>query len=193
MVIWSVQRHGGKRSHNWRCLVVFLFNIGARRSEFLALKQSDFNLDRNYVMLFSEKTGKLEPKPVNETLREHVLRIQSPHRQLMFPFPRNFNYLYRQWYTIQEIAGVGVQRPEGSHRKPYYDFHELRKTCGTNLYEQSPAAAQGMLGHSSVETTRRSYANVNPAMQNAANSMKQPTAFSDGADGSPPPTLPMAG
>jgi integrase len=82
--------------------------------------------------------------------------------------------LYAAWHAIQEAAGINVDRSAEQGRKPYYGFHEIRKTCGTNLFGVSPAAAQQMLGHSSVETTQKSYANLNTLTEQALDQIPQP-------------------
>jgi hypothetical protein len=89
-------------------------------------------------------------------------------RDLIFGKQKSAEQRYRQWKEIQAHAGIS---------EPHFDFHALRSTCGTDLFEQSPGAAQEMLGHSSIQTTRRYYVKLSRHLREAAATRKQPLPF----------------
>lgn len=171
----------------WRALLVYLYNIGSRRNDFLELRRSQIDFPRHCIRDRQEKSGKSALKPMNVTLIQHLQAIWHPERVRVFECPDS-KYLYRTWYAIQRAAGISVDRPEGSNRMPFYGFHELRKTCGTELWLIDPNAAKQMLGHSSASTTAMHYvqkAKLAERMRPAADAMPQPAAFS-GLNQTPP-------
>jgi integrase len=152
----------------WRAVIVFLFNTGLRRNDFLSLKTSAVDLDNQILEFQAEKTGKTRRLPLHRSVCDHFRKIWSD-RELVFPKSKGLKHLYRQWYLIQDAAKI----PKSER----LTFHQLRSTCGTNLYIRSPGAAQEMLGHSSMETTRKSYAFVTDHLVEVATETRQPPAF----------------
>ncbi|MGL5096110.1 MAG: tyrosine-type recombinase/integrase, partial [Planctomycetia bacterium] len=162
----------------WRASLVLLFNVGMRRGEWLSLPMSAVDWEGGMLLVSSSKTGKRRPKPLHPLVVEHLQRICG-ERPLLFPHPRNgLKQLYAAFYRLQERAGV---------TKPFYHFHDLRRTCGTDLYAVSPGAASAMLGHSSIRITQRYYAHVDPALFAQAMERVQPFAPETVPD--VPPTL----
>ncbi|QDT95522.1 tyrosine-type recombinase/integrase [Gimesia aquarii] len=166
----------------WRAVVVFLYNTGLRRNDFLDLTIKEVDLDKGMITFDAEKTGKQRRLPLHQSVIDHFQLIWSD-RELVFPKPKGFKQLYGQFYKIQMAARIDGE--------DHFTFHQLRSTCGTNLFVRSPAAAQEMLGHSSVETTRRSYANVSNHLIEEALATPQPAAFqtSSNPDDDPDPDI----
>lgn len=160
----------------WRALVVFLFNTGMRRNDFLRLKTTDVDLAGGRLQFQAEKTGKARILPLAPTVVDHFREIWSD-RELVFPKPNGNKSLYLHWHKLQDAAGL--------ERSEHITFHELRATCGSNLFERSPGAAQEMLGHSSIETTRRHYTNLSRQLRELAETAEQPAAFVGGWDDGP--------
>lgn len=160
----------------WRALVVFLYNTGLRRNDFLALKTRDVDLVNHCLTFRAEKTGKSRVLPLHPAVIDHFRRIWSD-RELVFPKPAGNKSLYLHWHKLQDAAGLA--------RDEHITFHQLRATCGSNLFERSPGAAQEMLGHSSIETTRRHYTNLSRQLKELATSAEQPDAFTGGTDDGP--------
>lgn len=152
----------------WQALLVFLFNTGLRRNDFLRLRMQDLDLDHHCFQFRAEKTGKLRTLPLHPAAVEHLRNIWS-ERDLVFPKPRGNRSLYQHWHKLQTAAGLPLER--------HLTFHQLRSTCGSRLFQQSPGAAQEMLGHSSIETTRRSYATTSEQLVQLATQAQQPAAF----------------
>lgn len=152
----------------WQALLVFLFNTGLRRNDVFNLRMQDLDLDNHAFQFRAEKTGKLRVLPLHPTAVEHLQKIWS-ERELVFPKSKGVRILYQHWHSIQDAAGL----PRAQH----LTFHQLRSTCGSRLFQQSPGAAQEMLGHSSIDTTRRSYANLSEHLRELATQSSQPAAF----------------
>lgn len=164
----------------WRALVVFLYNTGVRRNDFLNLETTDVNLQEALIQFDAEKTGKDQMLPLHQSVVEHFEQIWSD-RKYVFPKSKGYKLLYRQWYEIQSFAGI----PADDH----FTFHQLRSTCGTNLFKRSPGAAQEMLGHSSIETTRKAYAFLTDHLVEVAQTQEQPSAFESRPDLDPDPNI----
>lgn len=152
----------------WQTLIVWLFNIGSRRNDFLNLRWSQLDLERRILTSDEGKTDKVLPKPLNATVLQHLLAIHSD-RELVFPKSRGTRMLYKHWYAIQARAGIAYENR--------FCFHELRKTCCTAYYERSPGAAQEIMGHSDMSTTRASYWAPSRHLAEMADDLEQPSAF----------------
>lgn len=171
-------RVGIDPGHWWQALIVVLFNLGLRRNDFLDLRRNDISLSRGLVTCFQAEKSDDEDRqlPLHPCVVQHLERIWSPARGVVFPCSKRYmdrrpnnhpKQLYDYWYRIQKQAGLEAP----------YCFHELRKTCGTEFFRRSPGAAQEMLGHSSVETTRKYYANMSRDLIETAATLDQPAAF----------------
>lgn len=161
----------------WRALLVFLFNVGCRKSEFKLLTQQDCNLQEGIVLVRSCKTRKKRPLPINRTVISHLTKIWLPRRVYVWYTQSNDRMLYEQWEKIQLAADIYVPRPEGSDRRNVFGFHELRKTCATEMFLTNPGVAQQFCGHSSIDTTTRHYVNMRTVLRAAVEQREQPAAF----------------
>jgi integrase len=151
----------------WRALVVFVFNIGLRHSDFTDVKMTDLDWVARSISMFMKKTGDYETKPVEPCVFEHIEKIRG-ERVYLFGKKCSRKQRYGQWKKIQRHAGL----PE-----PLFTFHDLRRTCGSELYAISPAAAQEMLGHSDIETTHKSYTNMTQHLRDVVGHRPQPQSF----------------
>lgn len=176
----------------WQALVVYLFNVGSRRNEFLSLKWYQVDLDRGLLTMRTLKRGRTITRPLVSVVVDHLQRLRVAGGELVFPFPRSRKLIYRTWHRVQQAAGIQVQRPLGSNRRPFYGFHELRKTCSQQLFRISPAAAQRMLGHASLETTRRHYCDADQLLVEATSQVVQPAEFFGSTDEPHDPPPPRA-
>ena len=164
----------------WRSLVVFLYNTGLRRNDFLALTTKEVDLEKSLIEFSAEKTGKERRLPLHQSVVDHFASIWSS-REFVFPKPHGLKTLYQQWYAIQKAAEIA--------QDDHLTFHQLRSTCGTHLFQRSPGAAQEMLGHSSMETTRKSYAFLTDHLVEMAQTTQQPQSFVSGSEDDPDPNI----
>lgn len=172
----------------WQSLIVTLYNLGLRRLDYLSARQREFDLRRCCVTFDAEKTGKYSTLPLHPVVVEHLEKVWEPHRELVWPWrwnqdepdpiDRKKTSLYAQWHRLRRSAGITrVITP-----------HDLRRTCGSDLFAVSPAAASECLQHSSIVTTQRSYANCSPQTKALMLNRTQPMVFSESPQ---PPDDPM--
>lgn len=155
----------------WQSAVVYLSNCGSRTVDWLALKTDDVDLSTGVVVLPREKkTGKRNKIPLAVCVVDHFRKIWS-QRDLVWPAPKNKSYRNATWKLIQVKAGI----PDP------YRIKDLRSTCGDRWYAIDPAAARGVLNHSSQSTTDRHYARAAEhkfrRLAGIAESVEQPAAF----------------
>lgn len=172
----------------WRSLIVFLYNIGLRRMDYLSARQREFDLQRGFVRFDAEKTEKEDEFPLHPVVIAHLEQIWDPARVLVWPWrfdqsapepiDKKKTSLYAQWHRLRMAAGIARKIVP----------HDLRKTCGSGLYAISPAAACEVLQHSSIVTTMRSYANCSRETAALMLNRAQPSAF---APSDPDPSSPM--
>lgn len=170
----------------WLNLILYLGTFGSRRNEFLRLRCEDVDIERARLTLDPAKHGERNWKPIPRELLPYFAAFLSEPRELFFAAPRCVKLLYRQWHQIQQAAGIHVRRAAGSTRRPYYGFHELRKTCGTAWAAVSPAAGKHMLGHKSQQVFDRCYTNSNAVAQRSIAAFPSPTALLTGTEPAAP-------
>ena len=170
----------------WRCLLVFLWNTGMRRTDAFLLNWSSIDLQAGRVTWTAKKTGKRQTVPLVPTVVDHLVGIRTRAPRVFPTYPGAGQHgertrvdafktsLYRQWRKIQAEAGIAD--------RDRITFKELRETAGSNYYAVSPGAAQELLGHSDIRTTRRHYAELSEAMRATGAAIAQPAAFTNGPD-----------
>lgn len=161
----------------WQSLIVVLYNVGFRRLDFLSARMDEFDLRRAVVTFDAEKTGKSSALPLHPVVLAHLEKVWNPPRVLVWPWryhqlapdpiDRKKTSLYSQWHRIRKAAGI--------MRK--ITPHDLRRTCGSDLFASSPAAASECLQHSSIVTTQRSYSNCSRQTRELMLDRPQPAAF----------------
>lgn len=173
----------------WRSLLVALYNVGLRRLDYLSARQDEFDLRLGVVSFDAEKTGKESTLPLHPVVISHLLEIWQPERALVWPWrhgqtepdpiDKKKTSLYGQWHRLRKAAGV--------ERK--ITPHDIRRTCGSDLFSISPAAASECLQHSSIVTTQRSYVDCSRETRELMLGRQQPPIFTgnppDDHDGGP--------
>jgi len=164
----------------WQALTVFVFNCACRRRDWLALRKDQVDFKRMVITIRVGKSRKSRTLPMNTVVQSHLRRIWNSTGERVFPFPNNQRDLYATWRAIQEEAGIHVIRKSGENRKPYYGFHEMRKTSLTEYYALDERAAQTMGTHSNMLTTMRHYVATTRKdghVRQVAEKLEQPKAF----------------
>ncbi|CAK9044320.1 Site-specific tyrosine recombinase XerC, partial [Durusdinium trenchii] len=161
-VDWPDRRKTGVPAPDlWRALLVWLYNVATRRTDFLMLRKAQIRLDSRgqdgLVLLRQNKTGKSRWLPLNETVVRHLRLIWHSKGPRVFPFPDNRHALYGRWREIQKAAGIHVDRPDWSDRHDVYSFHELRKTSLGEYFVINEGVAQQMGCHAQLATTLKHY------------------------------------
>jgi integrase/recombinase XerD len=152
-------------------LLRLLYSTGLRISEAIALKNQDINLEANYLVVRSSKSGKERMLPISPSLSA-VCKQYIEHRdRLPLGFKRSEyffvqlnghklgNMSIRTWFKrCLEKAGIPFV---GHHQGPR--VHDLRHTCavhamaqmamaGNDLYVSLPVLSN-YLGHASIRAT----------------------------------------
>jgi integrase len=105
---------------------------------------------------------------MNDAVFNHLSAIRSS-RQYLFGWPANMRRYHREFHRLQTLAGL----PRSEH----FGLHSLRRTAATRLWQSNPAAAQLMLGHTSMLTTIRHYVQSEGIIAQAIKDMPQPASF----------------
>jgi excisionase family DNA binding protein len=139
----------GAASDRLRPILLALLHTGARRGEILGLTWADVDLEHRRLTFRKTKAGKVRSVSVNSTLLE-VLRRQreTTMGDLVFPGPRG-----QQMVSIQRAYEDACEKAEIKGLR----LHDLRHTFATRLMHLGVdiVTLQGILGHYSIEMTRR--------------------------------------
>jgi len=143
-------------------IVAFLLLTGARKSEALNSKWDDFDFVVQSWTIPRTKGGghrrvmiSTAIKIILDDVRDmHIARMDRPH-ELVFPNFKTgepFVNVYRAWDYARRKAGV----PELRIHDLRHSFASALVNRGVSIYE-----VQNLLGHSSINTTKR-YAHLSP-------------------------------
>ena len=145
-------------------IATLLLNTGIRVSECVGLDLKDINFDEMSVCVV-RKGGRIEYVYMNEetakAVRDYIeierpAFVTSPNEPALFLSNRKQRMAVRSIQTMLEKYGRAVLNQENLHP------HTLRKTYGTMLYEATSdiGLVSETLGHKSVDTTRKHYADI---------------------------------
>ncbi len=119
-------------------MILLMLKTGARPSEILNLKWSDFNFVESSVFLKTLKGGKDRVIPLGPDLVDRLTRLRQPSGKA-------FNIGYDQFHRIWSLW-----------RPVKKKLHCLRHTFAINLYRSSSfnlKLVQTALGHAHLQTT----------------------------------------
>ncbi len=169
-------------------LMSLFLGTGIRVSECVGINLSDVDLENN-AFLVTRKGGNQVvlyfPPEVAEALAEYMLE-----REKMDTLPGHEDALFLSMQK-RRITQRAVQNLVKKYAavaaplKPKISPHKLRSTFATNLYNSTGDIylVADVLGHSSVDTTRKHYADMTDARRRmAAQHVELPT-FDDAANG----------
>lgn len=143
------QAYQEKSSHG--LLLKTLFLTGARVSEFVSLKVSDFYFDEQMILIRKGKGGKSRYVPILPELSQEIkTHFGSRTEGYIFESNRHTKFTTRR---IQQIVKETADRA-GITKKVHP--HLLRHTVATYLLEKGMPLEQiqKFLGHSKIETTQ---------------------------------------
>ena len=172
-------------------LMSLFLGTGIRVSECVGINLQDVDLENN-AFLVTRKGGNQVvlyfPPEVAEALAEYMLE-----RERIEPLPGHedalFLSLQKRRITQRAVQNlVKKYAAVAAPLKPKISPHKLRSTFATNLYNTTGDIylVADVLGHSSVDTTRKHYADMTDARRRmAAEHVELPT-FDDAANGRTP-------
>jgi len=139
-----------KPAQHWRALVTVAFTTGLRRNDILTIRNTDIDPARRVLVTRQQKTGKRRAIPLTRQCVDTIRPLMHADREFLFYRTASNKQFYRQWHEIQDAAGID--------RKHHYGIHDLRRTCGSLVYQAAGLnAASELLAHSSLAVTRRHY------------------------------------
>jgi integrase len=133
-------------------LVLFEYETGSRLAAALRVQPQDLNFVTKTVYLRweSAKTGIEQVHWLSDGTLEAIKKIWDPNRSYIWPWGSNRNCLWDALKRVLRHAGLRSDRRSM--------FHRFRRTTATLLTGKlGLSAASAALGHTSEETTRRSY------------------------------------
>ena len=147
-------------------IVIFLVNTGLRVGELTNLKWNDINLAENYITVgksFVTKTRKTRLVPLNTTARQilesRLPKILKLNHKDKYVFSKKNGYKY----TTDRISKVFKRACRKAKVNEEIHLHSLRATFCSNLLQSGCTLykASLILGHTSIETTRKYYSSMN--------------------------------
>jgi integrase len=159
-----------ERAH-LREMVTVAVGTGMRLGDQLNLKKSKVDFQRYVVLVPNSKTGRDYPVPMNQEVREVLLKLarQNPSGEYVFVNPKTgqpYRCIKRAFKKACELAKI-----DDLH------WHDLRHTFGTRLAEAgfSEATIAELMGHTDPKTTRR-YTHATDRAKHAAVQAARPRA-----------------
>ena len=132
-------------------------DTGFRKQSILTLQWRDIDWKKNQVTKIG-KGGKLSCVPLTDRLRRHLLSYRGQQSILslyVFPSPTNpskpITDIRKSFQSACRTAGLSNM-----------NLHDLRRSFATSVLRATKdlSLVQDLLGHSSIETTRKVYAHV---------------------------------
>lgn len=128
------QRKGAKYL---RDLVEFALYSGMREGEIFGLRRVNVHLDENYLMATDTKTHQDRPVPINETIRDILVRrMEKPGSDFVFcnHHGERLSHLSRGFKTARKEAGlIRWEVKDGEAVEVRFRYHDLRHTFGSRL------------------------------------------------------------
>lgn len=167
-------------------LISLFLGTGVRVSECVGMNIGDVNLEDN-AFLVTRKGGNQVvlyfPPEVAEALAEYMeerdkIEAQPGHEEALFLSMQKRRITQRAvQILVKKYAAVAAPL------KPRISPHKLRSTFATNLYNKTGDIylVADVLGHSSVDTTRKHYADMTDARRRMAAEQVELPTFNDAA------------
>jgi integrase len=138
-------------------IVTTALNTGMRKSELLALRWQEVDLEQRLICIRNAKNHKKRYIPINDVVHElfKEQRRQDETAEHVFPSRRSGS----RWTNVDGAWLRAVRRAE----IPSFRFHDLRHSFASRLVRKGVAikAVQELLGHGSIVVTMR-YAHLAP-------------------------------
>jgi len=144
----------------FRAVVIFALNTGLRAGEIFSLRWENVDFDGETIRIESEgtKTKSVYTVPMNETVKELLLKIKEEHRERGiehgFVFTNRYGLPYKyEDKTYRKVFTTACKRAGIKD----FRFHDLRHTFASWVAMKSKDiyAVQKLLNHKRAETTRR--------------------------------------
>lgn len=141
-------------------IVLIALHTGMRKGEILHLKWSNVDLEQRQIILTDTKNKETRVIPLTRTLAEMLKGMKRDADTYVFPNENGkpFRDVKRSFHTALRRAGITDFR-----------FHDLRHTAASHMVMAGVDifAVQEILGHKSIEMTRR-YSHLSPRHKRVA-------------------------
>lgn len=129
----------------WRALLLLAYDTGERITPLISLRWSC--VKPGAVLFVAEDRKGRRADVYREIGPETAAAIEAIRgdRDLVFPWPRSYTYLWKRLGIILERAGLPASRRD--------KFHKVRRTTAS-YYQAAGGSAQQLLDHASPNTTR---------------------------------------
>ncbi len=159
--------------HWWKAFFQVKLYCGARLGEVLGLRwhRVDFAAQTITIHYSTSKGKRTRVYPAGNLLPKLLAWYESHDpsplgTECVFPHDGGRRSIYYDWYAIQSHAGIPAER--------HHRFKDCRSTAATQLIDagEPTLVVKDWLGHSTVATTERFYANTDAARVKAASRRK---------------------
>lgn len=152
----------------WRSLLVLAYFTGLRKSDLLALRRDQFDLQRGLLSFRAQKTGKAAHFPLHPVVVQHLAAIWQPERELVFQGMRSrCGRLYEYLREIQQRAGL----------LETFGLHDIRRTAASEINRVARGMAPVFLQHVAEDVSGQFYLNATDELEEAIGKMRFPEAF----------------
>ena len=160
------------RKLRYRVFLLFVYSLGLRITEGLAVEVNDIRYDQKRVLIRDGKGGVDRYVPLPEMTYRVLRRFWPTHRhpRLLFPSPQGSRF-QSPIPASKPMDGSGVQAAFKASKlecgiEKRITVHSLRHAYTTHLMElgMEMRLVQGSLGHKSISTTAR-YAHITQVLR----------------------------
>jgi site-specific recombinase XerD len=160
------------RKLRYRVFLLFVYSLGLRITEGLAVEVNDIHYDQKRVLIRDGKGGVDRYVPLPEMTYRVLRRFWPTHRhpRLLFPSPQGSRF-QSPLPASKPMDGSGVQAAFKASKlecgiEKRITVHSLRHAYTTHLMElgMEMRLVQGSLGHKSISTTAR-YAHITQVLR----------------------------
>jgi integrase/recombinase XerD len=160
------------RKLRYRVFLLFVYSLGLRITEGLAVEVNDIHYDQKRVLIRDGKGGVDRYVPLPEMTYRVLRRFWPTHRHphLLFPSPQGSRF-QSPLPASKPMDGSGVQAAFKASKlecgiEKRITVHSLRHAYTTHLMElgMEMRLVQGSLGHKSISTTAR-YAHITQVLR----------------------------
>lgn len=160
------------RKLRYRVFLLFVYSLGLRITEGLAVEVNDIRYDQKRVLIRDGKGGVDRYVPLPEMTYRVLRRFWPTHRhpRLLFPSPQGSRF-QSPIPASKPMDGSGVQAAFKASKlecgiEKRITVHSLRHAYTTHLMElgMEMRLVQGSLGHKSISTTAR-YAHITKVLR----------------------------
>lgn len=152
-------------SEHLRPILLCALNTGMRRGEILSLKWDNVDFDNNLFIITASnnKSKKAKRIPINSYLKTMLLEMKLRNQVIS-----DYVFLGDDNKPVRDIKTAFLNACRRANINGLR-FHDLRHTAGTRMLESGVniVAISEILGHSSIETTRKRYLHPGDSLREA--------------------------